>query len=257
MKISGGQDHREDHVDLLHRHRGAEHEPQRGAGQRPRHQHGHERRPARLAEIHPVGQDQRRQRQHEQRRDQPAEGPEGDLLDPHQPGRDRRQQAILDLLGEGELDHQGQGHVLQGGEHQGQRHHPRQQLVAVAALSRPDLRQDSPEYEQEEDGLEQRLGQERARVVAHHHPGVALAERPVTVDAGGLHLAEGSQPPGGILAGAQRQLEAVGTGQEAAQAGRAVERDPLAVVDDRDAIAEPVGLGHVVRGQQDRGAAAT
>ena len=48
----------------------------------------------------------------------------------------------------------------------------------------------------------------------------------------------------------------LGAPSEAISAFGRVERDDLAVIDDRDAVAQHLGLVHVVRGEQDRAAAA-
>ena len=63
-----------------------------------------------------------------------------------------------------------------------------------------------------------------------------------------------SDAAGSVDAG-QRQLQALAARQQPPQPARRVRGNHLAMVDDRDAVAEPVGLGHVVRRQQQRDAA--
>ena len=60
--------------------------------------------------------------------------------------------------------------------HERQREDAGQQLRAVGARRRADLGQHAAEDEQEEDRLQQRLGEERDRLVADRDPQVALAE---------------------------------------------------------------------------------
>ena len=54
---------------------------------------------------------------------------------------------------------------------------PGQQLRPVGGPRRADLGQHAAEHEQEEDRLQQRLGEEARRLVADRHPEVALAQR--------------------------------------------------------------------------------
>ena len=59
----------------------------------------------------------------------------------------------------------------------------------------------------------------------------------------------------GRLGVSSSELDACLGRQQPPQPARGVEGDDLAVVDDRDAVAQTVGLGHVVRGQHQRRAA--
>ena len=171
------QHDREDHVDLARLDRRAEDQADRRAGQRAAEHHRDEAQPADVAELDAAGQDDRGQRQDDQRADDPAHRRDDDLLHADQRRRQRRQQAVLDLLGEGELDDQRQRRVLQGRQEERERDDARQQLGAVAATRRADLGQHAAEDEQVEERLQQRLGQEAAELAAEGHPEVALAER--------------------------------------------------------------------------------
>ena len=202
------------------------------------------------------------------------------------------------------------------------------QLRPVGALRRADLGQHAAEDEQEEDRLQQRLGEEADGLVPDRHPEVALAEReerPAAARRGGARRGQvahrrsrpvrctktsssvpsirrsstsrrrrprrprrrgrgrrrvaveahgpAARPPPALDAlhrrpsARERARRVVGSplehvssrpllgGQQAPQPARRVERDHLAVVDDRDPVAEPVGLGHVVGREDERRAA--
>ena len=74
----------------------------------------------------------------------------------------RGEQAVLDLVAVGELDDQGKRRALQAGEDGGQGHQPRKQHQFVAGPGVPELGEHLAEHEEEEEGLQDDLGQEDA-----------------------------------------------------------------------------------------------
>ena len=100
-----------------------------------------------------------------------------DLLHADEARRDRREQAVLDLLREGELDDERQRDALQRGEHERQPEHAGQQRLAVVRAGRADLGQHAAEDEQVEERRDERLRQEAPRIAAQRGERVALAQR--------------------------------------------------------------------------------
>jgi hypothetical protein len=98
--------------------------------------------------------------EHDRAGHEPAHGGEDDLLHGDRAHRERRQQPVLDLVGVGELDHQGQRRALQPGQDGGQGHQPREEHLLVVGLGVAELGEDLAEHEEEEQGLEDHLGQE-------------------------------------------------------------------------------------------------
>ena len=80
--------------------------------------------------------------------------------------RERGEQAVLDLVAVGELDDQGQRRALQAGEHGGQRHQPREEHQLVAGPGVAELGEDLAEHEEQEEGLQDDLGQEDGELPA-------------------------------------------------------------------------------------------
>jgi len=120
--------------------------------------------------VQAAGEDERSKRQDQQSGQNSTKRGDQDLLHRHGRDRKRRQQTVLDLLRERELDHERQSGVLKCGEHERQRHHAGQQLRAITAAGGADFGEDATEDEQQEDGLQQRLSEERPQLVADRHP---------------------------------------------------------------------------------------
>jgi hypothetical protein len=87
-------------------------------------------------------------------------GGEDHLLHRHRADGKRGQQPVLDLVAVGELDDQRKGSALQPGEDRGQGHQAGEEDLFVAGPGVPELGEHLAEDEQQEERLEDHLGQE-------------------------------------------------------------------------------------------------
>ena len=137
-----------------------------------------------------------------ERRQQALQGTRGDLLDGDERHRQRGQHAVLDLTRVAELLHHRQGHGLDALEHDRQtdhtgHEHRGERRLAGGAPAAPDALADGGEHVQEDEyqqeGLEDRAGQELLEVLPQHSE---VAEQ---------------QPDEGALARLERRAAELGT----------------------------------------------
>ena len=98
----------------------------------------------------------------------PPHGRKDHLLDGHRPRRQGGEQPVLDLVAVGELDDEREGGALEPGEDAGQGHETREEDVGVTRAGVAELGEDLAEHEQQEEWLQDDLGQEERELPSGH-----------------------------------------------------------------------------------------
>ena len=127
--------------------------------------------------LHALGVNNIRDGEHDGCGDQALDGSGQHLADGDQRNRQRCQHPVLDLFGIAELVGQGQSHCLNSLEHNREAHHAGHQNGSkcgfagkprASADTLPDLREHVQKNEDQEEGLDERAGDEYAQVLSQH-----------------------------------------------------------------------------------------